>query len=332
MRDWSQLPNDLLVTIFSRLELPDLVYLGAVCTSWHFSYLTVRQFRLCSPNQSPYLVYSSSDPNETRLQLYRKAILSSDPSSSTNKDCTVLLKHWPWEHLSFARVGVDTKWTWLHASDRCVHYHDIFHSDCDQLFYAIRSNGEIHTIDLNNTQSSPVVKVILGAFPRFNPYTKYILRAPWGDLLQVWRHYGSPPSESDDDIPESDDEEQQSNGHVVAEEEGDGEVHPVRRRDKLTVHKVDVAKQKVTEIKDLQDHALFIGFNHTFMVHAPEFPNLRPNCVYISDDNIENIYCYPFRGRQFSCLDLADGTLTDLPFPDSLLHWPPPVWFRPHLT
>ncbi|TVU44194.1 hypothetical protein EJB05_03629, partial [Eragrostis curvula] len=98
---------------------------------------------------------------------------------------------------------------------------------------------------------------------------------------------------------QSDNEEQQSNCHAD-DEEGDREVHPVQTRDRLTVHKVDVAKQRVTDIKDQRDHALFIGFNHTFMVDAREFPNLRQNCVYISDDIVDYIYCHLFRGRQFS--------------------------------
>ncbi|GJM94085.1 hypothetical protein PR202_ga10699 [Eleusine coracana subsp. coracana] len=37
--DWSRLQQDLLIRIFSQLEVPDLVYSGAVCISWHLSYM-----------------------------------------------------------------------------------------------------------------------------------------------------------------------------------------------------------------------------------------------------------------------------------------------------
>lgn len=33
--------------------------------------------------------------------------------------------------------------------ERCNSYEDIFYNDDDSLFYAIRGNGDIHTIDLN---------------------------------------------------------------------------------------------------------------------------------------------------------------------------------------
>jgi hypothetical protein len=51
----------------------------------------------------------------------------------------------PWVQLSFARIG----WTWIDAMERCNSYEDIFYNDDDSLFYAIRGNGDIHTIDLN---------------------------------------------------------------------------------------------------------------------------------------------------------------------------------------
>ncbi|GJN05640.1 hypothetical protein PR202_ga23287 [Eleusine coracana subsp. coracana] len=78
-RDWSQLQQDLLCRIFSRLDLPDLVYSGVICTYWHLSYSTVRRFRLCSGNLSPYLVYSSADRDSHTAALYNISL----PTRST---------------------------------------------------------------------------------------------------------------------------------------------------------------------------------------------------------------------------------------------------------
>ncbi|KAL6627253.1 hypothetical protein ACP70R_030979 [Stipagrostis hirtigluma subsp. patula] len=398
--DWAQLQQDLLVGIFSRLDLPDLVYSGAVCTPWRLSYLAVRRFRLYSPYQSPYLVYSSGDRDgntdtlhslctnrqsdlhllnpitgaqlalppahtvkgvslsftgdgvldghyishldlrnrcvdddfepefypakKTRQFLYEKVILSSDPSAG---DCIVLLKHRPWEHFSFARIG-DTKWTWLDAMQRCDRYDDFFYSADESLVFAVRYDGEIHTIDLNCP--NPVVKVILNPQSGLDCNIHYILRAPWGDLLQVRRLYGYPPADSDGEKFIAD--------YLDFEETVTGERRTLEddelcgSRGKVTVHRVNLAEQNVTEIKDLQGHVLFVGFNSTFMIHARNFPNLSPNHVYVSDDNIEYIYCHPFNGRQCTCVNLEDGVVTDLSFSDSHLDWPPPVWFRPRLT
>ncbi|CAO2176984.1 unnamed protein product [Urochloa humidicola] len=102
--------------------------------------------------------------------------------------------------------------------------------------------------------------------------------------------------------------------------------------DRVTVYMVDLAEQKLTEIKNLRDHTIFIGFNCSFMLHAWDFPNINPNCVYVTDDNKTCIHAHPFSGRRFGYLNLKDANLTEFSFSDALLHWPPPVWFRPHIT
>jgi len=51
--DWTQLPEETLVTLMGELEIPDLIRSGAVCTSWYASYATFRRLRLPSPRQPP---------------------------------------------------------------------------------------------------------------------------------------------------------------------------------------------------------------------------------------------------------------------------------------
>ncbi|KAL6615079.1 hypothetical protein ACP70R_037349 [Stipagrostis hirtigluma subsp. patula] len=132
--------------------------------------------RRCISHRNKLQVFRAK---KTRHYLYEKAVLSSDPSAG---DCTVLLKHRPWEHLSFARVG-DAKWTWLDAMKHCDHYQDFFYDDNDGLFYAIRAGGDIHAIDLSG--ASPMVKVIFNVRSRAIYYARYLVRVPWGDLLRV---------------------------------------------------------------------------------------------------------------------------------------------------
>ncbi|KAF7035641.1 hypothetical protein CFC21_046465 [Triticum aestivum] len=68
--DWSQLQADMLLRIVGTLEIPDLFSSGAVCRSWHLIYLEARRFRLCSPKQSPCLVYSSGDRDADTVTLH----------------------------------------------------------------------------------------------------------------------------------------------------------------------------------------------------------------------------------------------------------------------
>uniref|UniRef100_A0A453EBW0 Uncharacterized protein n=3 Tax=Aegilops tauschii TaxID=37682 RepID=A0A453EBW0_AEGTS len=68
--DWSQLQADVLLQIFGTLDFPDLFSSGAVCRSWHLIYLEARGLRLCSPNQSPCLVYSSGDRDANTATLH----------------------------------------------------------------------------------------------------------------------------------------------------------------------------------------------------------------------------------------------------------------------
>jgi hypothetical protein len=68
--DWTELPADLLVRIFGTLQIPDLLSSGSVCRSWRCSHMEARRFRLCSPHQSPCLVYSATDRDHGTATLH----------------------------------------------------------------------------------------------------------------------------------------------------------------------------------------------------------------------------------------------------------------------
>ncbi|KAL6627792.1 hypothetical protein ACP70R_031518 [Stipagrostis hirtigluma subsp. patula] len=398
--DWSQLPADLLVSAFVRLDVLDLLAAGAVCRSWRVNHrAALRLGRHGRKNQSPCLLYASGDhsPSEATLRslstgrlcriglpdpplrrrfvvgcshgwlatadershlllvnpitgaqvalpppltmknvrgrytteailegyhvleldldardcnmqaepfnptledgsfyFYSRVAMSADPSSG---NCIVMIMHVPGNYLSFARVG-DTHWTWIDIDEKCCLYHDMFYNDDDGLFYAIRNFGEVHTIDLNGP--SPVMKVILKC-PVRSDYRKYIVQAPWGDILHVWRH------------------ERRIKGAEY-------------RAAKLKVYMMDLAEQKLVEMKNLQGHALFIGLNSSFFVSARDYPFLMPNCIYLTD-HMYFIHDYRVGSRQLVVFNMEDGSFTDL-FPDSnsWLNGSIPVWIRPSYT
>jgi hypothetical protein len=70
--DWSHLPADLLISILSVLEIPDLLVSGAVCRCWNAQHATVRRLGLCSAaNQGPFLLYASHGGDPETATLHR---------------------------------------------------------------------------------------------------------------------------------------------------------------------------------------------------------------------------------------------------------------------
>ncbi|OEL36541.1 hypothetical protein BAE44_0002440 [Dichanthelium oligosanthes] len=68
-RDWSQLPLDLLVSVFSLLEIRDLFASTTVSLDWRAGCTAARQLGLW-PDQGPYLVYSSADSDRGTATLH----------------------------------------------------------------------------------------------------------------------------------------------------------------------------------------------------------------------------------------------------------------------
>ncbi|TKW15061.1 hypothetical protein SEVIR_5G206800v4 [Setaria viridis] len=211
----------------------------------------------------------------------------------------------------------------------CNWYEDIFYNDDDILFYAIKGNGEIHTIDLND--HSPVVKVIFEVESHIFMSKNYIVQTPWGDLLRVKRQYPDPPR----DIAESDDGYHQSSNQEVEDssldEEDDSDdtdqpnddsevennlLHELDRTGKLTVHRVDLAKREATEVQNLRDKGATCRVQRRVHASSSRF------------STIFNLESYLHCARQLACVDLEDGSFTDLSLPDSVLNWPSPVWLK----
>lgn len=122
----------------------------------------------------------------------------------------------------------------------------------------------------------------------------YIVRAPWGDILQVWRSF----------------------------ELDDGE-EP--RTYELAVFKLDLATEDLVQIKDLRGHALFVSF----FVSVNEFPVLTPNCVYLAHDSTK---CRRFKhiAKEVRVYNLQDDTFADQYTQSSWKNCPPPaLWFQP---
>jgi hypothetical protein len=394
------LPMDILMHVFSTLEIPDLVRAGSVCTLWFSAYATLRELGKHKQPQTPCLLYTSESAGENvaclyslvekrvyklnlpeppirsrfligsslgllvtvddrsemhlvnpitgeqialpsvttmkhvepicndsgdihkykfsrdsakqafstsihaiwelRESFYFKALVFNDETSTGS--FIVVLIHEPFGQLSFARVG-DDKWTWLPP------YSD--YQDCTYkggLLYAVTIRGEIHAFDL----SGPAItmEIIMGVGVDLNLDAVYIVQAPWGGLLLVSRSI---------EIEDPDDED------------ADTEIPLPKYTTEIKLHKVDVGTMRLVETECLPGHVLFLGHNHALCLRAKEYPALKGNHAYFTDDD-EYITGRKSCRRDIGVVDLGSNSKEDLVSPQLWSNWPAPLWITPNLT
>ncbi|CAN6363195.1 unnamed protein product [Urochloa humidicola] len=397
------LPQDILMDIFSLLEIPELVRAGSVCSSWHAAYTSLCTAEHCKLQQTPCLLYTSESigdramglyslaekksytltlpeppirsreiigssfgwiitademselqlvnpitgdhidlPSVTTIEqvepifddsgtlcnyeyswytaddwisdklsvlglgelrdyLFNKAFLSSDPSMG---DYFVVLIHNPHSQLSFVRAG-DDEWTWLPP-------HTLY-EDCQfqsGLLYATTSFGEIHAFDLG----APAVarKIILDKVKHSVSERIYIVRAPTGELLQIER----------------------SNACVEGYEyDSDSELSKLpTKTSMIKVYKVDLTSEKieVVEANTLGGNVLFIGRNQSLCLCAKEYPQLKPNHAYFTDDDDLEVTWFKNCRRDIGEFDLENKRNKEIVSPQLWSNSPTPVWLVPN--
>ncbi|CAN6180649.1 unnamed protein product [Urochloa humidicola] len=435
-----ELPQDVLMSIFATLEIPDLLRAGSVCSSWRSAYTCLRDLGKYKQSQTPCLLYTSAAagenvaclyslaekraykitlpeppirtrsligssngwlitadersemhlvnpitgeqialpsvitiehvkprydglgtiskyelsfysadpkdgcwterhaPNILREYLYFKTFVFPDPSTGSY---IVVLIHNPFYQLSFARAG-DDRWTWLP--------HDTEYCDCvyiDGLLYALKSVGDIHAFDL--TASTVTMRVVIGSLKRGICGSMYIIQAPWGDLLQVWRTVESPSVVGwDDNVPERQDEDEDTsegededdavtNGDDEDDDvpEGADEIEEdTREWDVCTmnikVYKVDIEEKKVVKIKSLPNHMLFLGRNNSLCLSADGHPKFKSNHAYFTDDQDEITTQVNNYTRDIGVWDFKNNSKKAI-VSRIWSNWPCPTWITPSL-
>ncbi|CAN6337650.1 unnamed protein product [Urochloa humidicola] len=205
----------------------------------------------------------------------------------------IVLIHDPWMQLSFARAG-DDKWTWLPPY---TEYEDYIYKN--GLLYAITTVGEIHVFDLGG----PVItrKVIMGMVEDVIADSTYIVHAPWGDLLNVWR------------IVADEDENLDSADHVLSTNE-------------IKINKVDITAKKLEEFKFLHDYVLFLGHNQSICLSAKDHPHLKANHAYCTDNYTLYTHQYKNSRRDIGVFNLESNRRDELVSPQPWSNWPTPMW------
>ncbi|CAD6253352.1 unnamed protein product [Miscanthus lutarioriparius] len=433
-RDWSRLPEDLLVSVLRALHVADAVRSGAVCTSWNEAYAAFRRFRVPSPKQPPCLLYASEalapgaaalhcpvtgatlripfpqaplarrpllgsghgwlvtadeasdlhllnpvtcaqvalppitaihhvrsgtdeqgdpayfvyenlpeynysthrfevDTEPTILEpvdrshewMYYRVVLSASPSAG--RACVVLLLHMPQGEVSFARLG-DDRWTWVAPGDDTglpsrYGYRDAMYSATDGLFYLLRLDASMCSLDLNGP--SPVARKILDSLPKSVDPTKYLVQTPAGDILQVWRSRDYVDSQIPAEFPPD----------YVDDSIGGRDPCLELNTFEMQLYKVDLHGHKVELIKSLPEFALFLGCSGSLCLPVKDFPGLKANCAYMTDDFLEYVNFLKHNRREIGIWDMAEQSMSKLvdgsPAIYPWLNWPSPIWIQPSL-
>ncbi|PNT68815.1 LOW QUALITY PROTEIN: hypothetical protein BRADI_3g45577v3, partial [Brachypodium distachyon] len=222
---------------------------------------------------------------------HRKAFVFFDTSTGS---FIVVLIHRLASQLSFSR---DEKWTRLPP-------HTSGYEDCtykDGLLYAVSLSGEIHAFDL----SGPAVttKIIMGTPHDFDCESMYIVQAPWGDLLLVWR---AKDFDFEDHDPDAD------------------PATLVVNTEQIKMYKVDTDVKRLVEINFLHDHVLFLGLGQSLCLNTEEYPSLNANHAYFTDDD-QYQACRKNNRRDIGVLDLGNNRRENLVSPQLWSNWPTPV-------
>ncbi|BAF28522.1 Os11g0582700 [Oryza sativa Japonica Group] len=256
------------------------------------------EFSLHTATRVSYAEPSIFALGELRDYIYSKAFVFTDTFTG---GCIVVLIHEPAGQISFARVG-DDKWTW-HPS----HSH---YSDCiyiDGLLYALTAQGEIHTLDL----SGPTItmKMIIGSLS----YSRYIVQAPWGGLLLVWRSVEDIEEDYEADLPAD---------HATF----------VRYTREIKIYSVDTMGKKHVEINNLDGHVLFLGHNQSLCLSTEQYPHLKENYTYFTDDDEAWLFGFKNKRRDIGLFDLKHNSREELVSPQLWSNFPAPVWITPSFT
>ncbi|XP_047072488.1 putative F-box protein At4g22180 [Lolium rigidum] len=394
-----ELPQDILMDIFSTLEIPDLIRAGAVCPSWHSACTSLLSLGLYKLAQTPCLLYTSESAGDSSAYLYSLSekrsykltlpeppirtrcfigsshgwLVTADersemhllnpitsqqialpsvitiehvkpifdeystlhkyelswytgmrvgnsspsifaldklrdqlhykafvfPDTSTGSYIVVLI-HNPMHQLSFARVG-DDKWTWLPPHEG--------YDDCtykDGLLYAVTGTGELHAFDFSSGHVV-TVETIMRMRNMYDCGYMYIVQAPWGDLLLIWR---------------------MCEDHDLEPEPGAPVFWNTTR---FKIYEFDPSGSKLKEINRLRDHLLFLGHNQSLCLNADEYPSLKANRAYFTDDSFLWTTGLKNNHRDMGILNLDDNSKEEFVLPQLCSNFPAPIWVTPDL-
>jgi hypothetical protein len=273
----------------------------------------------------------------------------------------------PFGRLSFTRPG-DNEWTLL--SERTFSVCDILYNESDGLFYILYGRGSICTLDLSGPSptTKTIMRRVLDEPKCREMYLALGVSGELLQVWRNWEHVDSPRKYRDvykeimngackdridflgrDDNNknklsdlETNEEEDELHEAIRTDEETDfsqwlreGIDLPHRLTDEVTtneilVFKVDKERKKLVELKDIGDHALFIGRNSAVCLPIKDYQVFEPNCIYLTDDCIN---FGPILRKDLGIWNIKKRSMQKLgdvwPNLHPWLHLPAPIWIMP---
>lgn len=266
------------------------------------------------PHLDTYRYLEGDYPMESNYFFLQKAVLSSSPSTDDN-DYVLMVICGEKSRLAFWRPG-DKLWTTIVTRDG---------SFCDVTyykgqFYGVNYESQVFRCDVGGPD--PTLARHVGGISGVNDGGKraYIVELA-GRLLVVLRDgcdLTFLPGYVDQDI---------DGGHFF-EDESTVDYGATE----FLVFEVDINnKWTCAEIPSLGDYTLFLGDNASISVDVSKFPEVKPNCIYYTDDNDESYGFYKLGGgKDMGIYNLEDRTR--MPHYDgkqSLSPITPPIWVTP---
>ncbi|KAJ8547930.1 hypothetical protein K7X08_021166 [Anisodus acutangulus] len=211
-----------------------------------------------------------------RITYVQKALLSSDPLSSTDDYVLALIQGYPrtfafWRLGSKSFTSVDSTITYCAFSDVTWH---------DGHFYGVSFMGNIVILDFTSDYySTTAARVIMSQIPpRVACSNKVYIVYSMGELLVINRDGCHNFEEGDDSYG--------LNNSVYTK----------------------INDSSYEEVKDLGNRALFLGFSAILAVEPP--PGCQGNRIYFTDDCREAYFCMERGGgKDMGVYNLLDGTI-----------------------
>ncbi|KAK4728878.1 hypothetical protein R3W88_021866 [Solanum pinnatisectum] len=337
MCDWSELDRDLLVLVVKRINLiEDYLSFGTVCKSWH-SVATKDNFNSDLP-RVPWLMLAEEEDDDTCRKFFslengmilkkenngycgpdtsspaisiHKAVLSANPSHTS--DYILMIIEGDFSFFSVWRPG-DLSWTRLPAYNGQISDVVYFNGK----FYAVDHRGCIKVWDVAGSKLGESHTVV-----QLNPCIDdlYYILESLGSLFVVVQQFVGLWYDRDE-IPLS---------LILGGDDEEGTISNTYRTKTFLVCKIDLDACKATPTKDLGDRALFLGPNASISVQASQFPGIKPNHIYFTDNCLSAYLRFEGGcGLDMGVFNLADESIQPHYDGVSLNRICPPIWVTPN--
>ncbi|CAL9211236.1 unnamed protein product [Musa hybrid cultivar] len=227
---------------------------------------------------------------------FGKAVLPSAPDA--DNDFTIMMIYGLWKNLAFARAG-NKAWTSI-SSPYC--YTDIIHHSAR--FYTINYQRIVEVWKLDELairhsiiNSDLPSHIFLGCICTYD-----LVESLNNNLMLVYKFQNEwSPTDNPKNIM-------------------------------CMVFSLDELALKWTRVKSLHEQTLFLGKNQSMCLSTVDFPELKQNCIYYTDDILELRGSYKYTKRHIGIFYLEDEMIGLIDHLGHHLNWPPYLWLTPSLS